>query len=473
MNSDLSRPPELLSPEEMGRADRAAIAGGVPGIVLMENAGWAVARAARARFAPGRTLVLCGPGNNGGDGYVVARRLAEIGWPVSVAALAPPKPGTDAALAAARWHGPTAPFSPDEAARATLVIDAVFGAGLARDVDGIAADTLRAARRVLAIDVPSGVDGATGLVRGYAPQAEATVTFFRRKPGHLLLPGRDLCGDCVLAEIGLPASVLDTVRPQTFANGPALWHVPTLTASGHKYSRGHVTVLGGAMTGAARMAADASRHAGAGMVTIAALSHADVYRTGPAGLIVSEAAIAALLEDKRREVWVCGPGLGPENAAKAFPALVAARRRVVADADTFSAFADRPDALRGAAILTPHEGEFTRVFGKPEPDRLTAARKAAQRTGAVVLLKGSDTIIASPDGRAAINASAPPYLATAGAGDVLSGIIAGLLAQGMAAWDAAAAGAYLHGRAATLAGPGLVAEDLIPALRGALNALRP
>src|SRR5581483_11121495 len=179
---------------------------GVPGSSLMENAGRAVARAIRRRFAPCRTVVLCGPGNNGGDGYVVARLLAQQGWPVTVAALAAPRPGTDAARAAARWRGPTAPFIPETVSRAGLVVDAVFGAGLSRDVDGIVADTLHAAARVVAIDAPSGVDGASGAVRGYAPQARVTVTFFRLKPGHLLLPGRDLCGEIVLADIGLPAA---------------------------------------------------------------------------------------------------------------------------------------------------------------------------------------------------------------------------------------------------------------------------
>ncbi len=467
MNHSLATPPELLSPDEMARADRMAAESGVSGIRLMENAGRAVARAARARFRAAPTLVLCGPGNNGGDGYVAARRLAEQGWPVAIAALAPPRAGSDAALAAARWTGPAVSFTGSEAARAVLVIDAVFGAGLARDVAGEVASVLRAARTLLAVDVPSGVDGATGAVRGFAPQAALTVTFFRRKPGHLLLPGRDLCGDCLLADIGLPARVLPAIGAPTFANGPALWHLPEAEAAGHKYSRGHVTVLGGAMPGAARLSADAARHAGAGMVTLAATAHADTFRAGPPGLIVSEASLSALLEDKRREVWVCGPGLGPDAARQALPVLLAAGRKVVADADTFTAFADDPDALRGAAVLTPHAGEFARVFGKPEPDRLAAARRAAARTGAVVLLKGSDTIVAAPDGRAAINSDAPPFLATAGSGDVLSGIVAGLLAQGMPAWEAAAAGCWLHGRAGALAGAGLVAEDLLPALRAA------
>jgi hydroxyethylthiazole kinase-like uncharacterized protein yjeF len=462
--------PELLTPREMARADAASPGLGVSGPVLMANAGRAVARAVLTRFRPCRTLVLCGPGNNGGDGYIAARLLAQQGWPVAVAALAPPRPGSDAAWAAAQWRGPTAAFTPAEPARADLVIDAVFGAGLARDVDGLAADTLRAARRLVAVDVPSGLDGATGAVRGLAPQAALTVTFFRLKPGHLLLPGRERCGDIVLADIDLPATALDQVRPTTYANLPELWPLPRPGPEAHKYARGHVTVLGSAaMTGAARLAADAARRAGAGMVTIAARGGGDVYRAGSPGLLVNEASLADLLQDQRRHVWVCGPGLGPDTARTALPELIAARRTIVADADAFSAFAGNPDAFRGTAVLTPHAGEFARVFGEPG-DRLVAARAAAARTGAVVLLKGADTIIAAPDGRAAINASAPPWLATAGAGDVLAGIIAGLLGQGMPAWEATAAGAWLHGEAAMLAGPGMVAEDLLPALPRALAA---
>ncbi len=462
---------ELLTPDEMGRADALAIARGVPGDLLMERAGWAVARAAR-RFGPCRTLVLCGPGNNGGDGYVAARLLAAAGWPVRVAALASPRAGSDAALAAAAWAGPVAAFDPADAARAELVIDAVFGAGLARDVDGLAADTLAAARRILAVDVPSGVDGATGAVRGRAAQAACTVTFFRRKPGHCLLPGRDLCGDIVLADIGLPAAVLDDIRPLTVANSPALWTLPVLPASTNKYARGYVSVLGGAaMTGAAQLAAAAARHGGAGMVTIVASGNAARYAHAPAGLIVNDEPLAALLPDARRTTWVCGPGLGMDAARADLPRVLAAGRQVVADADALSAHAGHPEALRGTAVITPHEGEFARLFGPSGADRLTAARDAARRIGLVVLLKGSDTVIAAPDGRAAINGTGTPALATAGAGDTLSGLIAALLAGGMPAWEAACAGAWLHGRAGEALGIGLVAEDLPVAIARVMRDL--
>ena len=485
---DLERP-ELLTPTEMARADAAAPALGVPGPVLMDNAGRAVARVIQRHYRPCRTLVLAGPGNNGGDGYVVARLLQQQGWPVRLAALAPPRAGSDAAAAALRWQGPTAAFHPDEARRADLVIDAVFGAGLTRDVGGLAADTLAAAPRIVAVDVPSGLDGATGQARGPVAPAERTVTFFRLKPGHLLMPGRDLCGETTLADIGMPPGVLTSIAPRTFANGPLLWTIPRPGSESHKYARGHVTILRGAsMTGAARLAANAARRSGAGLVTIAALTIATrpaegltterpgadtgaafVYRTAEPGALVSEAPLAELLQDPRRRVWVCGPGLGIEAARSTLPHLLQAGRQVVADADVFSAFANDPNGLRGCAVVTPHAGEFARAFGAPGPDRVTAVREAAAATGGVVLLKGADTIVAAPDGRVAINASAPPWLATAGAGDVLAGVIAGLLAQGMPAWEAASAGAWIHGRAAIHAGRWLMVEDLLPALPAALD----
>ena len=311
---------ELLTPDEMARADAAAPGLGVPSYTLMENAGRAVARAIQARFRPGRVLVLCGPGNNGGDGYVVARLLAQDGWPVTLAALGAPKAGTDAAIARGRWHGPNVDFSAAEAGRAELTIDAVFGAGLSRDIGADVAAVLRAARRVVAVDVPSGLDGATGQIRGFAAPAVMTVTFFRLKPGHLLLPGRDLCGETVLADIGMPERVLDQTGHRVFRNAPGLWTLPALATDAHKYGRGHVTILGGKeMTGAARLAADAARRGGAGLVTILALGAAEVYRNGAPGALVSEAALPGLLSDRRRTVWVCGPGLEPDLARATWP----------------------------------------------------------------------------------------------------------------------------------------------------------
>jgi hydroxyethylthiazole kinase-like uncharacterized protein yjeF len=465
----LARRGELLTPEEMARADAAAPALGVPGSTLMANAGRAVARAVMRHFRRCRALVLAGPGNNGGDGYVAARLLQQAGWPIAVASLGPPRAGSDAAVAALGWRGPTVPFAVAEVERAELVIDALFGAGLTRAIEGQTADVLRAARRVVAIDVPSGLDGATGQVRGYAPQATLTVTFFRLKPGHLLLPGRELCGETKLADIGLPDAVLHQLGTRCFVNLPELWALPKLGLQSHKYTRGHLTVVGGAsMTGAARLAAEAARRGGAGLVTIAASANADIYRAGAPGILVSDAPLDELLADERRHVWVCGPGLGVEGARTALPLLVSAGRCVVGDADVFSAFAGAPEALRGAAVLTPHAGEFARTFGAPGADRIGAVRAAAVHTGASVLLKGADTIIAEPSGRIAVNASAPPWLATAGSGDVLAGLIGGLMAQGMEPWEAAAAGAFLHGRAGVLAGPGLVAEDLLGAISTAM-----
>ena len=474
----MTYPPELLTPDEMGQADRAAPGVGIASLVLMENAGRAVARAIMQRMRPARTLVLCGPGNNGGDGYVVARLLAQEGWPVAVAALAKPRDGSDAAAMAARTKAPMGAFTAAEAARADLVIDAVFGAGLSRDIDPELGAVLGAARRLVAIDVPSGLDGATGAARGHAPQAELTVTFFRLKPGHLLLPGRELCGELVLADIGMPEAVLGPIKLRTFANGPALWSLPTLIMASQKYTRGILTVLAGAqMAGAARMASMAARRAGAGLLTVVVQGNGDVLRATEPGLIINESPIDELLADKRRKTWLCGPGLGLDRAREALPQLIAAERQIVADADALGAFAGEPDKLRGVSVITPHGGEFAKLFGAIGDDKLAAARAAAARIRAVVVLKGADTVIAAPGGRAAINHNAPPSLATAGSGDVLAGIIAGLLTQGMPAWEAAAAGVWLHGEAASLADPnaggvGLIAEDLPDGIVRALGRMQ-
>lgn len=456
-------PRELLTPAEMARAD--ALAGHGP--ALMEAAGRAVARAIRARFRPCRVLVLAGPGNNGGDGYVAARHLEQAGWDVAVAALAPPA-SPDARAAAARWRGPARRFAPEEAARADLVVDAVFGAGLSRPVDGLVADTLAAAGGpVVAVDVPSGLDGGSGAPRGAVRAAALTVTFFRWKPGHWLRPGRELCGEKLLAEIGLPESVLDAIQPRARLNAP--WDLPRPGPDTHKHSRGHVVVLASAaMPGAAILAARAARRAGAGLATIA-LRNAEAARrlavAEPGMLVLPGPWPDTVLEGRPRAAVVAGPGLPPDAETRAaVAALLAAGRLCVLDAGALTAFAGDAAALRGAAVLTPHEGEFARLFGPVGEDRLEAARRAAAASGAVVLLKGSDTVVAAPDGRACINPPAPAWLATGGTGDVLAGLIAALLAQGMAPFDAACAGAWRHADAARAAGPGMLAEDLAESL---------
>jgi len=480
----------LLSVAEMYRADALAAEGGVPSLDLMEAAGAAVADAVRA-LGEGPVTVLCGPGNNGGDGFVVARLLAADGRPVNVALLGEREAlKGDAVHNAGRWEGEVAPLTPAALDGAAVVVDAVFGAGLGRPLEGVVAETVDAigARGIpcVAVDVPSGVDGDTGAVRGTAVRATATVTFFRRKPGHLLLPGRLHCGDVTVADIGIPAAVLDEIAPQTFANGPELWldAYPWPRADGHKYSRGHAVVHGGTMAGAGRLAARGALRGGAGLVTVAApKGHAAPFVTDWASLIVrivgSTAEFAGLIEDPRITAVLVGPGNGVNvtTRERALAALTASAATVL-DADALSAFETQRqlllEAMDGACVLTPHPGEFERLFDEIEPgaDRLTRARAAAAHTGAVVLLKGADTVIAAPDGRAAINANAPPDLATAGAGDVLAGFVTALLAQGLAPFQAAGAGAWLHGAAASAFGPGLVAEDLPDALPAVLRDLR-
>lgn len=474
----------LLTPVEMAEMDRAAIAGGIPGVVLMENAGRAVAEAVRLRWPDRPVLALCGPGNNGGDGYAAARLLRESGSDVSVAQFGAAPTG-DAAHHAALWIGKTEPFSPEMLARDLVVIDAIYGAGLSRPVDGPALAALQMVAAsgvaICAVDIPSGVHGATGDVRGFAPQAAATVTFFRKKPGHLLYPGRGLCGELVLADIGIPAALLVQSRSRCWENTPALWRdaLPVRQASGNKYHRGHALILGGAvLTGAARLAAMAAMRIGAGLVTVAAPRPAwSVYASSLLAAMVQPIDGAedfeSLLADPRRNAILIGPGAGlGEMTRRAVLASLATGRPCVLDADALTAFAADPRtlfaAINGRCVLTPHEGEFARLFGVGG-EKLTRARAAATRSGAVVLLKGADTVIAAPDGRAAINANAPPTLATGGSGDVLAGLIAGLLAQGMPEFEAACAAAWFHGEAAAAYGPGLIAEDLPGLLPDALR----
>ncbi|PZQ48604.1 MAG: bifunctional ADP-dependent NAD(P)H-hydrate dehydratase/NAD(P)H-hydrate epimerase [Rhodovulum sulfidophilum] len=478
----------------MRAADAATIAAGTPGIELMEAAGRAVAAAAAALAPAGPVLVLAGPGNNGGDGFVAARLLAAAGRDVTLALLGDrARLRGDAALAAARWDGPTIRATP-ELPRSAVIVDALFGVGLDRPLEGQAAAivaAVNAARApVLAVDVPSGLDADTGQPLGPVVEADATVTFFRKKPGHLLAPGRALCGTLELAQIGIPETVLAETGIEGHENTPALWDhaLPRPGPAAHKYTRGHAAVVSGpaTRTGAARLAAGAALRAGAGLVTLASPGSALMVNAAHLTAVMLARAdtaedLAALLADPRYTAAVLGPGMGAGAEPRALTqAALAAPAALVLDADALTQFREAPgalfDAIGGRAapvVLTPHDGEFARLF----PDLATVAgktgraRAAAARSGAIVVLKGSDTVIAAPDGRLAINANAPPWLATAGSGDVLAGIIGGLLAQRVPAFEAAAAGVWMHGAAANEIGPGLIAEDLAPALRPVLRAL--
>jgi hydroxyethylthiazole kinase-like uncharacterized protein yjeF len=478
----------LLTIEEMTGADAAAIAAGVAGMELMENAGAAVARAISARFAPRPVLVLCGPGNNGGDGFVTARRLKERGWPARVALLgAREHLRGDAALAAKAWPDDVLPLDPTLIEGARLVVDGLFGAGLARPLDGVARDTVEAVARagvpMVAVDIPSGVDGDSGAILGAAAPAVLTVTFHRAKPGHLLLPGRDHVGELVIADIGIPADATPR-EGRLFANHPRLWRqlLPRRTAASHKYAHGHALVLGGgaASSGAARMAARAALRAGAGVVSVVCPKDAlPVYAAQLSAVMVAPFAndqeFAHTLADPRRNAMLLGPGAGVgEVLGHRVLRVLEAAKACVLDADALTSFQDQPQALfaaiRTPCVLTPHEGEFKRLFAH-EGDRLRRALAAAAQSGAVMLLKGGDTVIAAADGRGVIQPAAPAALATAGSGDVLAGIVLGLLSQGMPAFEAAAAAVWLHARAGYLAGEGLIAEDLPEMLPAALAEL--
>ncbi len=500
-------PPALLTAAEMGRADALTIAAGRPGAQLMERAGAAVARAAARLLVArgvgsGRIAVCCGPGNNGGDGFVAARILAAAGFAVEVGLLgARDKLKGDAAGAAKAWTGHCVAIEALALDGAALVVDALFGAGLDRALTGAAFDAVarlnawRAAtgRPILAVDVPSGLDGTSGQVRGLAASADATVTFFRLKPGHVLMPGRALCGAVHLADIGISDSVLDAIAPTAGLNTPLVWgrHLPVPGVGGHKYARGHAVVVAGppAQTGATRLAARGALRVGAGLVTVAtrqdtlptlaATLEAVMTRVaeGPAGL-------AALLADERKNAILLGPGLGvgADTRTLALTALSASSARaVVLDADALTSFAghlgDLAAAIAGRAapvVLTPHAGEFARLFDQVETkgvSKIEAVRTAARRSGALVVLKGADTVVAAPDGRASVAFDPPPWLATAGTGDVLAGMVCGLLAQGMPGFEAASAAVWLHGAAARHVGPGLISEDLPEALPAVLRAL--
>lgn len=481
---------EIMNVADVAALERLAMSSGTPGILLMERAGRAVADVVLARYPRQDTLVIAGPGNNGGDGFVIARHLEAAGWPVRLALLE----GTgglkgDAAHHSHLWRGAIEFLSLRHGEGTPLIIDALFGAGFSRPLTGMAAEVVRALNRrkarVVAVDLPSGVAADSGEVPGdLALKAEVTVTFHRKKPGHLLFPGRDYAGEVLVADIGVDEKLFASLGLNTFENGPRLF-ASALRWRGrenHKYDLGSLLIRAGSLPGAARLAATAALRAGAGVVTIAAPTPSLLaYAAAPAALILvpseGDKAWAELASDRRRTAFLVGPGNGVTlETDRAARVALRTGKPVVLDADALTVFADRPDelneTLNRALVLTPHEGEFRRLFPDLAGSRLERARAAAKRLSAIVVLKGADTIIAAADGRAVISDNAPPWLATAGTGDVLAGVIAALLAQGIEPFMAAAAGVWIHGEAATSAGLGMIADDLPLALPGVLKRLK-
>ncbi|WP_256753652.1 NAD(P)H-hydrate dehydratase [Mesorhizobium sp. Mes31] len=496
---------ELLSSAEMGEADRLTISDGpADGIGLMRRAGEAVAAEVLKRYPAATHIhVLCGPGNNGGDGYVVARFLASSGVGVTIWASGAPRPQSDAALAAAECPIKPRPLSGFDPEAGSIVVDALYGAGLSKPLSGDAVRAVDIATDlhlpVIAVDLPSGVSGDSGKVLGKAFFADTTVTFARKKPGHLLLPGRERCGEIVLADIGIGDGIIARLQPRTFENTPVLWldHFPVPAVDAHKYKRGHAGIFSGGpgATGAARLSALAAARSGAGAVTV--LSPGSAIQANAAHLTSimlrktdDIADIEAFVGERRPSAFVLGPGFGVGERTRTFAlTLLASQPRdastriegLVLDADAITSFREAPDALFEAArqanapalVMTPHEGEFARLFpdiaGNDASSKLDKARAAATRANAIIVYKGADTVIAAADGRAAINSNGAPWLATAGSGDVLCGITAGLLAQGMPAFEAACAAVWIHAEAGSRFGPGLIAEDLplalVPVLR--------
>lgn len=484
----------LISPKEMAAVDRAAIASGISGYRLMETAGSAIS-ACILRCYPNarRIVVLCGPGNNGGDGYVAARRLKESGLSVAVSSSVDPKTLTgDAAKARDDWHGPIGALETADLPGDAVVLDALFGGGLDRPVEGAAREAIEAINRmalsVVSADLPSGISGYSGEIFGAAIKAEHTVTFAAARPGHYLQPGAAHCGTVQIVDIGIPRRFLHANERNLWLNSPAAWQnqIPDHGSDSHKYTKGHLGVFSGpfARTGAARLAASAGLRAGAGLVTILAPASAVAPNAAHLTAIMlrridDDGDLKELLGDDRFNSFVLGPAFGVGEKLREFARCLSRNGKpLVLDADGLTTFSGRSpllgewfDGQQVRLLLTPHHGEFVRLFPDiavdPALSKVDRARAAARQTNAVVLYKGADTVVASPDGRAVINTNGPPWLATAGSGDCLAGIAGGLIAQGMPLFEAAAAAVFLHGAAGQAAGQGLTADhlpDYLPAL---------
>ena len=447
----------ILTAEAMRAAEQRAIAAGTSEETLMERAGAALAEAAYCHAGKMPALILCGPGNNGGDGYVAARHLVDRGVEVRVAAICEPKSEV-AKWARGQWRGEVEALS-SSTEPSPLVIDALFGTGLRKGIE----DTLQqqisrlaaGSQLRIACDVPSGVDSDSGTELSPVPGFEMTVTFGALKPAHRLMPSMSKCGRVVLADIGIEAS------PEWHELGQPV--LPALDPGGHKYSRGLVHALAGKMPGAIALSAKAAAYSGAGYVRVSTSRSIDGL---PSAIVQTD---TAEINDGRIGCLIVGPGMG--DIPRVLTLALTSHAPKVIDADAITHLGE-PERLRGQdAIITPHQGEFERLFGKLEGSKADRALEAAKRSGAVIVYKGPDTLVASPDGRLGFAPPAPAWLASAGTGDVLAGMIAAMRARGLEAFEAASAAVWLHGRAAEIAGAQMIADDLAAAIPCALALL--
>lgn len=487
---------EILSITQMKQAEDASLSGRTSSYTLMQRAGRAVADIVRERYEKQPVMVLCGSGNNGGDGFIAASELKRKKWDVTVACkLEAEYLEGDVARAAEEWGDDFETLDKVKLPEDGIIIDAIFGTGLEREITGDAQEVLFALQRsscsVVAVDFPSGVYADSGDCQPCTPQADLTVTFFRKKMGHILLPGRVACGDIIVSDIGMKDDVLDEIEGEiVHENDPSLgWQEDASTKAfwTHKYHHGHIAVLGGkVLTGATVLTSLSALRIGAGLVTIAA--HPDVvnvYRMASPSLMVEPLQEMARFKDHyakddRRNVLLIGPGAGLENEGalkKIVFDATASERICVLDADALSVFENDTrtfyKSLHKSCILTPHEGEFERIFPGLQGSKVDRALEASRKTGAIIVLKGADTVVASPNGKAVINTTGCGWMATAGTGDVLAGMIAGLVARKVLnLFDATCAAVWMHGKASELAGPGMISEDLsshIPSVLALLN----
>ncbi|MCX5590987.1 NAD(P)H-hydrate dehydratase [Alcaligenes endophyticus] len=475
----------LLDPATHKNLDQAALQAGKSWAELLWSAAQAVANEVMQRWPQGSVLVLCGRGLNGADGFLCGELLRQQGRTVDICSLyAETELSPQTSWAKQQWHGRLVSTAQLALSHYTVVVDAMVGAGLNRPLDAKLATLLEqlmhANLPVCAIDLPSGMDGDSGQYVGPQLRASCTVTFERYKPAHVLQPGASYCGDIVLASLAVPSQAYRTLPISSWRNDPQLWCdvLPWPTVDSHKFTRGHAVILGGeSLTGASRLAARAAQRAGAGLVSL----YVPPSVWAPCAAALESIMVGKLADiipdDPRISAYLYGPGAGVNaQTYTRVMQLLCSDKPVVLDADALTVFQEDPSVLWEAmcpeCVITPHEGEFARLFKDLQgPNKLARAKAAAQRSGAVVVLKGSDTVIAAPDGRCIVNVVASPFLATGGSGDVLAGVITGLLAQGMPVFEAAAAAVWLHGKIGLNHGPGLIPEDIIHALPRVLNEL--